>query len=71
VEAGRLHRPLASRARAWNTDTGRANFITPATLASDIDTLCEQRDIVQFITLRSSDQFNTTVYGYNDRALRP
>ncbi len=27
----------------------------------------EQRDIVQLITLRSNDQFNTTVYGYDDR----
>lgn len=66
-EPGGFHRPLAARARTWNTDTGRANFNTPATLATDIDTLCEQRAIVQLIALRSNDQFNTTVYGYNDR----
>ena len=47
--------------------TGRANFITPETLTTDIDTPSEQRDIVQLITLRSNDQFNTTVYGYDDR----
>jgi anaerobic selenocysteine-containing dehydrogenase len=34
---------------------------------TDIDTPIEQRDIVQLITLRSNDQFNTTVYGYDDR----
>jgi len=27
----------------------------------------EQRDVVQLITLRSNDQFNTAVYGYDDR----
>ena len=66
-EPGGFHRPLAARERKWNTDTGRANFITPETLTTDIDTPREQRDVVQLITLRSNDQFNTTVYGYDDR----
>jgi hypothetical protein len=45
----------------------QANFITPKSLASDIDTASEARDIVQLITLRSNGQFNTTIYSYDDR----
>jgi len=66
-EPGGFHRPLGARHRKWNTGTGKANFIAPPSLATDIDTATEQRDIVQLITLRSNDQFNTTVYGYDDR----
>lgn len=66
-EPGGFRRPLGARKREWNTQTGKANFITPQTLATDIDTPTEQRDTIQLITLRSNDQFNTTVYGYNDR----
>jgi anaerobic selenocysteine-containing dehydrogenase len=39
----------------------------PESLAADIDTETEAREILQLITLRSNDQFNTTVYGYDDR----
>ena len=66
-QPGGFHRPLGARNRKWNTGTGKANFIAPPSLATDIDTATEQRDIVQLITLRSNDQFNTTVYGYDDR----
>ena len=66
-EPGGFHRPLGAKDRRWNTKTGKANFIAPATLATDIDKPDEQRDVVQLITLRSNDQFNTTVYGYDDR----
>jgi anaerobic selenocysteine-containing dehydrogenase len=64
---GGFHRPLAARHRKWNTATGKANFIVPESMASDIDTPPEQRDIVQLITLRSNSQFNTTIYSYDDR----
>jgi molybdopterin-dependent oxidoreductase alpha subunit len=66
-QPGGFHRKLAARHREWMTETGKANFITPSTLATDIDMPAEQRDVVQLITLRSNDQFNTTVYGYDDR----
>jgi molybdopterin-dependent oxidoreductase alpha subunit len=66
-QPGGFHRKLAARHREWKTKTGKANFITPSTLATDIDMPTEQRDVVQLITLRSNDQFNTTVYGYDDR----
>jgi molybdopterin-dependent oxidoreductase alpha subunit len=66
-EPGGFHRPLAARERKWNTKTGKANFVVPKSLASDIDTPPEDRDIVQLITLRSNGQFNTTIYSYDDR----
>jgi molybdopterin-dependent oxidoreductase alpha subunit len=66
-QPGGFHRPLAARHRKWETETGKANFITPTTLATDIDTPENQRDVVQLITLRSNGQFNTTVYSYDDR----
>jgi molybdopterin-dependent oxidoreductase alpha subunit len=64
---GGFHRPIAARERKWNTKTGKANFITPKSLAADIDTAPEARDVVQLITLRSNGQFNTTIYSYDDR----
>ncbi|WP_222910405.1 FdhF/YdeP family oxidoreductase [Pseudomonas sp. DNDY-54] len=70
MEPGGFHRPLGASKREWATETGKANFINPPMLAEDPDTEeggHEQRDVLQLMTLRSNDQFNTTVYGYNDR----
>jgi molybdopterin-dependent oxidoreductase alpha subunit len=64
---GGFHRPIAARKRKWNTETGKANFIVPTSLSTDIDVPSDQRDVVQLITLRSNGQFNTTVYNYDDR----
>jgi molybdopterin-dependent oxidoreductase alpha subunit len=64
---GGFHRPIGARKREWKTETGKANFITPTTLSTDIDVAPEQRDVVQLMTLRSNGQFNTTVYNYDDR----
>jgi molybdopterin-dependent oxidoreductase alpha subunit len=66
-QPGGFHRPLGAKERAWKTKTGKANFIAPKSLATDIDTPEEERDVVQLITLRSQGQFNTTVYSYRDR----
>jgi molybdopterin-dependent oxidoreductase alpha subunit len=66
-QPGGFHRPLGARKRIWKTETGKANFISPKSLASDIDLPPDQRDVVQLITLRSNGQFNTTVYNYDDR----
>jgi anaerobic selenocysteine-containing dehydrogenase len=66
-QPGGFHRPLGARKREWKTKTGKANFIVPKSLATDIDISSEQRDVVQLITLRSNGQFNTTVYNYDDR----
>jgi molybdopterin-dependent oxidoreductase alpha subunit len=70
MEPGGFHRPLGASKREWATETGKANFINPPSLAEDADTEGgghERRDVLQLMTLRSNDQFNTTVYGYNDR----
>ncbi|HWG78017.1 MAG TPA: FdhF/YdeP family oxidoreductase [Steroidobacteraceae bacterium] len=66
-QPGGFHRPIAARQRQWQTSTGKANFIVPSSLSTDIDTPAEQRDVLQLITLRSNGQFNTTVYDYHDR----
>ncbi len=63
---GGFHRYSAARERKWNTDTGKANFLIPSSLSASFD---DGRDvnILRLMTLRSNDQFNTTVYGYRDR----
>ncbi|WP_027134455.1 FdhF/YdeP family oxidoreductase [Geminicoccus roseus] len=62
---GGFPRPLAARERKWNTDTGKANFVVPDTMSSHGLDLTP--DMLRLITLRSNDQFNTTIYGYHDR----
>jgi molybdopterin-dependent oxidoreductase alpha subunit len=66
-EPGGFHRPLAARERDWKTKTGKANFIVPAGLETDPDAVPADHDVLRLITLRSNDQFNTTIYGYHDR----
>ncbi|MGX5775858.1 FdhF/YdeP family oxidoreductase [Methylorubrum zatmanii] len=67
-EPGGLHKPLAARERKWETETGKANFVVPPDgLDMDPDMKSDRRDVLDLITLRSNDQFNTTVYGYHDR----
>jgi len=60
----------AARQRRWNTDTGRAKFMSNPLLESLLRDGVRQKSrkpdlILQ--TMRSHDQFNTTVYSLNDR----
>jgi molybdopterin-dependent oxidoreductase alpha subunit len=64
---GGFPRPLPARERKWVTSNKKANFITPAQLFPDFDVAGSAEDILHLTTLRSNDQFNTTVYGYSDR----
>jgi anaerobic selenocysteine-containing dehydrogenase len=64
---GGFPRPRAARERVWKTKNGKANFIAPAGLRADPDVPLQREGVLQLITLRSNDQFNTTVYGYDDR----
>ena len=64
---GGFHRPLPARERVWKTETGKANFKKPDGLDEDRDMPEVGHDVLRMITLRSNDQFNTTVYGYSDR----
>ncbi len=66
-EPGGFQRPLPARKREWKTDTGRANFITPKGLDENLDMPDVGHDALRLMTLRSNDQFNTTIYGYDDR----
>ena len=63
---GGFPRKLAARERKWNTKSGKATFVVPAGLDEDPDEV-KRGDVLQLITLRSNDQFNTTIYGYDDR----
>jgi molybdopterin-dependent oxidoreductase alpha subunit len=62
---GGFYRGNAARTRIWKTDSGKAEFTIPDTLAA-----CGFDDApgrYRLITMRSNDQFNTTIYGYSDR----
>ena len=62
---GGFYRGNAARERRWKTDTGRAHFTAPEVTMS----LGQEpgEGAYTLITLRSNDQFNTTVYGFSDR----
>jgi anaerobic selenocysteine-containing dehydrogenase len=65
-EPGGFHLPNGARDRKWNTPTGKANFLfKPGMMDEDDD--APQTPHLQLMTVRSHDQFNTTVYSYNDR----
>lgn len=66
-EPGGFYRAIPARQRIWNTDTKRAHFIDPQSLAEDPDMPEKGTDVLMMMTMRSNDQFNTTIYGYNDR----
>lgn len=63
---GGFYRGNEARERIWNTDSGKARFTAPDTISA----LGEEPagpDEMTLITLRSNDQFNTTIYGFSDR----
>jgi anaerobic selenocysteine-containing dehydrogenase len=66
-QPGGFHRPIAARERRWKTKTGKANFIAPRSLETDLGIAEEHRDVLKLMTVRSNDQFNTTIYGFHDR----
>ncbi|NEU13807.1 FdhF/YdeP family oxidoreductase [Methylobacterium sp. BTF04] len=66
-DPGGLHKPIPARDRHWDTTSGKANFTVPEGLDEDPDMPGRGADVLDLITLRSNDQFNTTVYGYDDR----
>jgi molybdopterin-dependent oxidoreductase alpha subunit len=63
---GGFVRPLPARERKWVTKSGKANFLTPEKLFPEFST-AQSADVLHLATLRSNDQFNTTIYGYSDR----
>ena len=63
---GGFPRPVAARDRIWETESGKANFLVPKALSASFDDGSDPT-VLRLMTLRSNDQFNTTVYGYDDR----
>ncbi|SIQ94190.1 oxidoreductase alpha (molybdopterin) subunit [Rhizobium sp. RU35A] len=62
---GGFYRGNSARERIWKTESGKAEFTVPKELSA---TGFEDRPgRYRLITLRSNDQFNTTIYGYSDR----
>jgi molybdopterin-dependent oxidoreductase alpha subunit len=64
-EPGGFYRGNAAHDRVWKTESGKAVFTTPGELgAAGFE---ERPGRFRLVTLRSNDQFNTTIYGYSDR----
>ncbi len=61
-QPGGFYLPNTARERRWMTASGRAEFHT-----HPLQTISIAEDQLLLQTLRSHDQFNTTVYGLNDR----
>jgi len=55
----------AASARRWDTPDGRARFIAHSGVMED--PRVNRSDALLLATIRSHDQYNTTIYGYNDR----
>ena len=59
----RLH--IAASERQWLTTNGKADFIVFDGL--DCDARAGEPEALMLATVRSHDQYNTTIYGFNDR----
>ena len=62
---GGFYRGNSARERVWETETGKAKFSLPAALSSA--GFEDEPGRFRLMTLRSNDQFNTTIYGDSDR----
>lgn len=62
---GGFYRGNAARERIWKTESGKAQFTVPEHLSAV--GFEDQPGRFRLFTLRSNDQFNTTIYGYSDR----
>ena len=63
---GGFHLTIPPRERIWNTSTGRANFLVFDGLSED-PAAAVAKKVLRLATLRSHDQYNTTIYSLNDR----
>jgi molybdopterin-dependent oxidoreductase alpha subunit len=64
---GGFRRPLPAAKREWKTPNKKANFIAPRSFDEDPDMTAGGERILRLMTMRSDDQFNTTVYSSDDR----
>ncbi|MBY3215906.1 FdhF/YdeP family oxidoreductase [Rhizobium laguerreae] len=56
---------VAASFRRWNTPDGKANFLTAPQKFEDSPSADE--DVLMLTTIRSHGQYNTTIYGLDDR----
>ncbi|MBI1682631.1 FdhF/YdeP family oxidoreductase [Caulobacter hibisci] len=63
-QPGGFRLPLPHAERKWNTPSGKANFLLHPGLD---DPRKGDASVLLLTTLRSHDQYNTTIYGENDR----
>ncbi len=64
---GGFHLRNSAREREWRTIDGRARFFVHAIPSNDPAPVQGARDLLHLTTLRSHDQYNTTIYGFDDR----
>jgi molybdopterin-dependent oxidoreductase alpha subunit len=62
---GGFYRGNAARERIWKTESGKAAFTMPD--GKSYAGTCDAPGRYLLITMRSNDQFNTTIYGMSDR----
>jgi molybdopterin-dependent oxidoreductase alpha subunit len=62
---GGFHLVSSARERVWDTSTGRANFLVFKGLNED--PFQDDPDALWLTTMRSHDQYNTTLYSHSDR----
>ncbi|NDV51137.1 FdhF/YdeP family oxidoreductase [Salipiger sp. PrR003] len=66
MQPGGFYRGNPARDRIWHTESGKAGFTEPTTLSA-LGEAPTGTEVMTLITLRSNDQFNTTIYGFSDR----
>jgi molybdopterin-dependent oxidoreductase alpha subunit len=64
-QPGGFYRGNKARDRVWKTASGKAEFTSPTTLSAL--GVGDAPGRFHLITMRSNDQFNTTIYGFSDR----
>ncbi|WP_414608785.1 FdhF/YdeP family oxidoreductase [Stenotrophomonas pavanii] len=60
-----FHLDIPPRRRVWRTPNGKANILVMPGL--DVDDPVHDPEMLRLATVRSHDQYNTTIYSYNDR----
>ncbi|WP_380787713.1 FdhF/YdeP family oxidoreductase [Sphingomonas sp. R86521] len=64
-QPGGFHLPNSAAERIWLTDTKKANFMVAPGVEEDETT--RDPSVLRLTTLRSHDQYNTTIYALDDR----
>ncbi|PYD74876.1 FdhF/YdeP family oxidoreductase [Novacetimonas pomaceti] len=60
-----FHLDIPPRRRVWKTPNGKANFLVMPGL--EVDAPVADNTMLRLATIRSHDQYNTTIYSNNDR----